>query len=132
MRTFKFLLPIISNLVFSIMFYIIVDKYLEDELGYDIVETIDGKFDFSYGSGFFSMTVLAVLFAVTVTWIVINAKKYLSWDLNIRYMLLGIGMIAIIDGLWAIYYYKVYLVGLKYWIMNIVGDIIAQFIRLIM
>lgn len=112
MRTFKLLLPIITNLVLTIVYLPISYEVVLGRLGCDVRLDIFGRIECHYGVGFFSLTLLICLFSITVIWIIINAKKYLTWDLNFRYMFLGISVTAIIDGVWVVHYCVCYLSGL--------------------
>ncbi len=115
MRTFKFLLPIIINLVLTIIYLPISSEVVLSRLGCDVRQDIFGRIECHYGVGFFSMTLLIILFVITVIWIIINAKRYLVWDLNLRYIFLGTSATVIIDGVWAAHYCSCYLSGLQNW-----------------
>lgn len=129
MRTFKLLLPIILNIALSILYKIFSYNVLEDILPFDFATYIDGREECHFGVGFCSWTFLLVLYLITIIWLMINAEKYLVWDVNVRYIILGGIALLIVDGVWAIHYYNEYLNYLPYWFINEWGDEIVQVIR---
>lgn len=123
MRTFKLLLPLVLNLTLTIIYRIYSYEVLEDILPYDFATYIDGSESCNFGVGFCSWTFLLVLFVITVVWLVLNAKKYLEWNVNIRYIILGMIASVVVDGVWAIHYYECYLNYFPYWIGYYLDDL---------
>ena len=124
MRTFKLLLPVITNLTF-VFFYIPFSFYqmqLKGNFNSDIVLYIDGEIGLNLGVGFCSVIILKCLFNITLLWLIKNATKYLSYDLIGRYILCGLFASILIDGTAMIYFYNNYLQGLPialYYILDI-------------
>ena len=55
-----------------------------------------------------------VLFLITAFWLVKNGKKYLSNSVNIRYLVLGIGLTGIVDIAWGILNYVFFYGGVDW------------------
>lgn len=92
MRTFKLLLPIITNIVL-----ILIYLPFSLEFGTDYINHPDRSHP-TVGSGFYAVTYFALLLCITTFWIIRNAKKYLTFDVDGRYIALGVGLTGFLNG----------------------------------
>ena len=107
MRTFKLLLPVIVNLLFSIILFPVMDNkliYLIDRPRMSIEVS-------QFRLVFFLVLYYAPLFLLTGYWLVRNGKKHLSADVNIRYLVCGLGITGIAG---IILYYLCYCNAIQY------------------
>ena len=110
MRTFKLLFPVIVNLLFSIILFPVMDNeliYLIDRPRMSIEVS-------QFRLAFFLVLYYVLLFLLTGYWHVRNGKKYLSPDVNIRYLVCGLGITGIADVAGVILYYLCYCNAIEY------------------
>ena len=110
MKTFKLLLPIVVNLLLSFVFFPI----MYNELLYIIDRPYMYREVYHLRLGLCLILYYLVLFLITVFWLVKNGKKYLSNSVNIRYLVLGIGVTGMADMAWGIFNYIVFYGGVDW------------------
>lgn len=110
MKTFKLLLPVILNLLLAFILYPIMWE--------ELIEIIDRPYIkmeiYHLRLGLCLILYYLVLFLITVFWLVKNGKKYLSNSVNIRYLVLGIGVTGMADMAWGIFNYIVFYGGVDW------------------
>ena len=86
MKKVKFILPALTNAVLAVLYNYLIYLYNDEIIKlwityglvapYDFVLYIDGREEYHFGMGSFSLLFTVILFIVVVVWTMIAAKKF--------------------------------------------------------
>ena len=109
MKIFKLMLPVLINILSTILFFAFVVFFLFRWLGPDwvfVASERESYYRFSRGS--ISVSFIIWLFLATIIYVVRVGKKHLTLGKRSIYYICSIGIVGIIDLWWGIYYNRVF------------------------
>lgn len=107
MKIFKLLLPVLINIVLTVLYFIFLFNYLIFNMRPDFYYDIEMRIGYyNFGVGSISVSFVIWLFWATVIFIVRVGKKYLKSFKKVIYYICTIGIVGAVDLYWLISYDK--------------------------